>query len=318
MQQATPAGRQRIQEMLDDLNSLLAAPRRRAGHRRSSSPSSWTSTASSSRRTRRPSTSWSTCWPQRSAAAQRMMQLDVRRAARRAGRTGQQAFGDPRLGAVARRSWTRSCRACGRARTGPVPGRFRGDSPMGLGEATRAMEELGRLEQLAEQLAQSYPGAAAGRHRPRRARGRAGRAGPGRRRRTGRAGTRAARAGPLRAGARRVAAAVPKALRRLGESALRDVVDRIGGRRGERETRRSGAAGEPTGASRPWAFGDTEPWNVPRTLLNAALRRAAGDDRAAGRRRRGDRRDRAAARGPRSRCASTRRGRWCRTGAGCR
>ena len=58
----------------------------------------------------------------------------------------------------------------------------------------------------------------------------------------------------------------PKALRRLGESALRDVVDRIGGRRGERETRRSGAAGEPSGATRPWAFGDTESWDVPRTL----------------------------------------------------
>ena len=71
----------------------------------------------------------------------------------------------------------------------------------------------------------------------------------------------------------------PKALRRLGESALRDVVDRIGSRRGERETHRSGAAGEATGATRPWAFGDTEAWNVPRTLLNAQLRRAGGDDR---------------------------------------
>jgi uncharacterized protein with von Willebrand factor type A (vWA) domain len=57
------------------------------------------------------------------------------------------------------------------------------------------------------------------------------------------------------------------------------VVDRIGARRGERETRRSGAAGEATGATRPWAFGDTEAWSVPRTLLNAQLRRAAGDPR---------------------------------------
>ena len=30
---------------------------------------------------------------------------------------------------------------------------------MGMGEATRAMEELGRLDALAEQLSQSYPGA---------------------------------------------------------------------------------------------------------------------------------------------------------------
>jgi uncharacterized protein with von Willebrand factor type A (vWA) domain len=71
----------------------------------------------------------------------------------------------------------------------------------------------------------------------------------------------------------------PKALRRLGESALKDVVDRIGARRGERETHRSGSAGEATGATRPWAFGDTEAWNVPRTLLNAQLRHAGGDPR---------------------------------------
>ena len=29
-----------------------------------------------------------------------------------------------------------------------------------------------------------------------------------------------------------------------------------------------------TGATRPWAFGDTEPWNVTRTLTNAVLREA--------------------------------------------
>ncbi|MDT7574965.1 MAG: hypothetical protein QOH17_1298, partial [Pseudonocardiales bacterium] len=71
----------------------------------------------------------------------------------------------------------------------------------------------------------------------------------------------------------------PKALRRLGESALRDIADRLGARRGERETHRSGAAGDATGATRPWAFGDTEAWSVPRTLLNAQLRRAGGDAR---------------------------------------
>ena len=30
--------------------------------------------------------------------------------------------------------------------------------------------------------------------------------------------------------------------------------------------------GEPTGASRPWQFGDTEPWDVTRTVTNAVLR----------------------------------------------
>ena len=30
-----------------------------------------------------------------------------------------------------------------------------------------------------------------------------------------------------------------------------------------------------TGATRPWEFGDSEPWDVPRTVRNAVLRRAA-------------------------------------------
>ena len=66
----------------------------------------------------------------------------------------------------------------------------------------------------------------------------------------------------------------PKAMRRLGETALRDVAQQLSGRRGERDQRRAGAAGELTGATRPWQFGDTEPWNIPRTLTNAVLRQA--------------------------------------------
>jgi uncharacterized protein with von Willebrand factor type A (vWA) domain len=70
----------------------------------------------------------------------------------------------------------------------------------------------------------------------------------------------------------------PKALRRLGETALRDVVGQLRSRRGERETARAGAAGEPTGASREWRFGDTEPWEVSRTVRNAVLRTASTGD----------------------------------------
>ena len=69
----------------------------------------------------------------------------------------------------------------------------------------------------------------------------------------------------------------PKAMRQLGQAALRDVAQQLSGRHGERQTRRSGAAGELTGATRPWEFGDTEPWNVTRTLTNAILRSSAAD-----------------------------------------
>ena len=71
----------------------------------------------------------------------------------------------------------------------------------------------------------------------------------------------------------------PKAMRQLGKAALRDVAQQLSGRHGERDTRRAGAAGELTGATRPWEFGDTEPWNVTRTITNAVLRRAGGQER---------------------------------------
>src|SRR6202048_2327651 len=66
----------------------------------------------------------------------------------------------------------------------------------------------------------------------------------------------------------------PKAMRRLGETALRDVAQQLSGRRGERDHRRAGAAGELTGATRPWPVGDTEPWHISRTLTNAVLRQS--------------------------------------------
>jgi uncharacterized protein with von Willebrand factor type A (vWA) domain len=67
-------------------------------------------------------------------------------------------------------------------------------------------------------------------------------------------------------------------LRRLAQTALKDVVGALRSRRGERDTALAGAAGELTGASRAWQFGDTEPWDVPRTLRNAVLRSASTSD----------------------------------------
>ena len=67
----------------------------------------------------------------------------------------------------------------------------------------------------------------------------------------------------------------PKAIRQLGKALLRDVAQRMSGRQGARELQRRGAAGERSGASREWQFGDTEPWDTTRTVLNGVLRRAA-------------------------------------------
>lgn len=68
----------------------------------------------------------------------------------------------------------------------------------------------------------------------------------------------------------------PKAVRRIGQSALREVFDQINGsERGGHDNRRSGAAGEPTGTHREWKFGDDEAIDVVRSVQNASNRRLA-------------------------------------------
>src|SRR6201991_2039825 len=240
---AAQAAVERIREMLDDLNNLLAD-----------------------------------LLAQRAAAAQRMLNSMTPEQRAELMELSQQAFGDPRL-AQALAQLDAQLEGLRPGEDWDGQGRFRGDNPLGMGEATRAMEQLGQLDALAEQLSQSYPGArmedidldALGDHLGDQARVDA-RALADLQRELERQGLfERAPDGSLQLS--------PKALRRLGEAALRDVVDKIGARRGERETHRSGASAEATGATRPWAFGDTEAWNVPRTLLNAQLRQAAGDPR---------------------------------------
>ena len=152
--------------------------------------------------------------------------------------------------------------------------RFSGDNPMGMGEGTQAMADIAELEELAESLSQSYAGAtmedvdldmlarqlgdeaavdAATLAELERA---------------------LVNQGFLDRGSDGKWRLSPKAMRQLGQAALRDVAQQLSGRHGERDTRRAGAAGELTGATRPWAFGDTEPWNVTRTLTNTVLRQA--------------------------------------------
>ncbi|RFA12886.1 hypothetical protein B7R22_14670 [Subtercola boreus] len=68
----------------------------------------------------------------------------------------------------------------------------------------------------------------------------------------------------------------PRAMRQLGKALLRDVAEKLSGRGGNRDVRQAGAAGERSGATREWAFGDTEPWDVTRTITNA-ITRSAGE-----------------------------------------
>jgi uncharacterized protein with von Willebrand factor type A (vWA) domain len=185
----------------------------------------------------------------------------------------QQAFGSPSLiNALDRLDQHLQAARPGEDWTGEQ--NFAGGNPLGMGEAARALEDIAELEQLAEQLSQSYAGAQmddvdldmlA--------------------RQLGDEAAVDARSlaeleralmdqGFMDRGSDGQWRLSPKAMRQLGQAALRDVAQQLSGRHGERDTRRAGAAGELTGATRPWQFGDTEPWNVTRTLTNAVLRQA--------------------------------------------
>jgi uncharacterized protein with von Willebrand factor type A (vWA) domain len=68
----------------------------------------------------------------------------------------------------------------------------------------------------------------------------------------------------------------PKALRRLGDTALRRIFDQLeAAGRGDHDDRHSGAADERTGAVLPWEFGDERPIDAVRTVHNAVLREAS-------------------------------------------
>ncbi|HVV10655.1 VWA domain-containing protein [Amycolatopsis sp.] len=210
----------------------------------------------------------------RAAAAQRMMNsMSEEQRAELAG-LAQQAFGDPRI-AQQLSDLDSQLRALRPGEDWTSSGRFRGKNPLGLGEGAQAMQDLAELDALAEELAQSYPGArledidmdALERQ-----------LGPD-------AGVDARRLTELERELRRQGLferapdgslrLSPKALRRLGETVLADVVNSLRGKTGEREQESAGAAGEPTGSSRPWQFGDTQPWEVSRTVRNAVLRTAS-------------------------------------------
>jgi uncharacterized protein with von Willebrand factor type A (vWA) domain len=68
----------------------------------------------------------------------------------------------------------------------------------------------------------------------------------------------------------------PRAVRRLGETALKRVFSQIeASGSGDHEDHRTGSADELTGTTRPWVFGDELPIDAVRTVSNA-LRRGAG------------------------------------------
>jgi uncharacterized protein with von Willebrand factor type A (vWA) domain len=206
----------------------------------------------------------------RAAAAQRM--LNSMSAEQRAElmQLSQQAFGSPGLmESLARLDSNLQSLRPGENWSGSE--QMDGPEGLGLGDGTGVFQDLADLDELAEQLSQSYGGArmddldldTLARQLGDDARVDA---------RTLQELERALRdGGTLRRGADGNLQLTPKAMRQLGKALLRDVAEKMSGRQGQRELRRAGAAGELSGATRQWEFGDTEPWHVPRTITNAVV-----------------------------------------------
>ncbi|MBV9380261.1 MAG: hypothetical protein JOY82_21055 [Streptosporangiaceae bacterium] len=154
--------------------------------------------------------------------------------------------------------------------------RMSGQQPLGLGDATTAVADLADLAGLENALAQDYPGARLDdidEDAVRRAFGRQAVDDIEALRRIERE---LQRQGYLRSSGGRLEL-TPKAVRRLGDTALRRVFAGLHGGRamGDHDRRDAGQAGDLTGSTRDWEFGDEQPIDVPGTVRAALLRRAA-------------------------------------------
>ncbi|WP_375477084.1 VWA domain-containing protein [uncultured Jatrophihabitans sp.] len=154
--------------------------------------------------------------------------------------------------------------------------RMDGEQGMGYAAATGALAELADLDQLDELLGQDYPGASLDdidEELIERALGRAAVEDMAQLRRIERE---LREQGYVQRGGDGLRL-TPRALRRLGATALRRVFALIeSGGRGGHDVRNAGAAGEITGASREWRFGDEQPLDVVRTVRNAVQRGRGG------------------------------------------
>lgn len=272
LENATDSDRQAVNEMLDDLNDLLDKHSRgedterdfqdfmaKHGQHFPENPRNVSELLDS--------------LAQRAAAAQRFRNSLSAEQRAELDALAQQAFGSPQLMESLSRldSYLRAARP-GEDWNGSSE--FSGENPLGMGAGAQALADIAELEQLAEQLSQSYAGASMDDVDLDALARQLGDEAAVDARTLAELERALMNQGFLDRGSDGKWRLSPKAMRQLGKAALRDVAQQLSGHHGERETRRAGAAGELTGATRSWAFGDTEPWNVTRTITNAVLRRA--------------------------------------------
>ena len=152
-----------------------------------------------------------------------------------------------------------------------------GEQGLGMGDATTALQELADLDDLETALGQDYPGASLDdidEDAVQRALGRGALDDVEALRRIERE---LQAQGYLVRGGSGALELSPRAVRRLGATALRKVFSDLSSKgRGGHDVRDAGAAGDVTGASRAWEFGDEQPLDVVRTVRNAVLRSGRG------------------------------------------
>ncbi|KAB1152344.1 VWA domain-containing protein [Micromonospora sp. DT46] len=154
--------------------------------------------------------------------------------------------------------------------------RVRGERPLGYGEAAGALGEIAELDELLDQLDQEHAGATLDDVDVDAVARTLGRDAADDVRRLRELERELRRQGWVSRDADGLTLS-PKALRRLGGTALRRVfADLTAGPRGQHDLRSAGAAGEVSGGSRPWEYGDEQPLDVVRTLTRAVRRAGSG------------------------------------------
>jgi uncharacterized protein with von Willebrand factor type A (vWA) domain len=212
---------------------------------------------------------------QRAAAAQRMMNSMTAEQRAELMALSEQAFGSPEL----MQQLSQLDANLQSLRPGENWGdseSFDGQQGLGLGDGTGVLQDLADLDSLAEQLSQSYDGARLDDVDLDLLARQLGNDAAVDARTLQRLEQALRDSGYLQRSSDGRLKLSPKAMRQLGKALLKDVATRMSGRQGQRELRQAGAAGELSGATREWQFGDTEPWDVTRTVTNA-VRRVVGE-----------------------------------------
>ena len=151
--------------------------------------------------------------------------------------------------------------------------RLRGDEPLSLGDATEALADLADLDALSEALSQDYPGASLEDVDEEAVSRALGRQAVDDLKRLQQIERELERQGYLTRSGGQIELTA-KAIRRIGQTALRRVFASLEtGSRGDHDVHDAGAAGELTGTTREWRFGDEQPLDVVKTVSNAVRRR---------------------------------------------